>query len=154
MKKVFFVILLILPIVCYLLLARAEPDFLGRMCKGSARCFYGTLDQIVDGDTLVIDGETVRLALVNTPEKEEDDYDAAIEFLESICPIRSEVVVDEDDLQTSRSHRRIMAVVYCQGDRVSNLNEELLDSGYAWILDDFCGRSEFASEEWARYHGC
>ena len=120
-------------------------------CKGSARCFYGTIERVTDGDTLEISGETVRLALINTPEKWEEDYKAAKNFVENLCPIGSEIIVDEDDLQSSRSHRRIVAVVYCGS---KNLNEELLKVGHAEILEDFCDRSEFASEEWAKSYGC
>lgn len=123
-------------------------------CKGSARCFYGTIEKAVDGDTLQISGETVRLALINTPEKQESGYDAAREFVESVCPTGSDVVVDEDDRQISRSHRRIVAVVYCGPASSKNLNEALLEAGHAEILPDFCSRSEFAGERWAIDYGC
>lgn len=121
------------------------------ICKGSARCFYGTIENVTDGDTLEISGETVRLALINTPEKHKDGYEVAKNFVETICPIGSTVVVDEDDLQVSRSHRRIVAVVHCGS---KNLNEMLLEKGYAEIIEDFCERSEFASEQWAKSYGC
>lgn len=123
-------------------------------CKGSARCFYGTIEKVVDGDTLQISGETVRLALINTPEKSEEGYEAAMEFVEGVCPAGSDVVVDEDDRQISRSHRRIVAVVYCGPASSNNLNEALLEAGHAEILLDFCSRSEFASERWATAYGC
>lgn len=148
MKKWLFVVpvVLIASVVAWQLAEGAAPD-----CKGSAKCFLGTLDKIVDGDTVEVDGQTVRLSLVNTPEKGSPGYDDAISFLERICPLRSNVLVDEDDMQISRSHRRVIAEVHCEG---VNLNEALLDSGNAWILEDFCERSEFSSENWARYHGC
>lgn len=120
-------------------------------CKGSARCFYGTIERVTDGDTLEINGETVRLALINTPEKKKRGYEDAKDFVERMCPIGSNVIVDEDDMQISRSHRRIIGLVYC-GSR--SLNEQLLKAGHAEIIEDFCGRSEFANEEWARENGC
>jgi endonuclease YncB( thermonuclease family) len=153
MKKV--IVLLVVPaIACIFLIGKGEPAFLERICKGDARCLYGTVEQIVDGDTLRIGDETVRLALINTPEKTEYDYTDSVEFVKSICPVGSEVIVDEDDMQISRSHRRIIAVVYCRSERMVNLNEELLDSRYAEILGDFCERSEFADEDWAILYGC
>lgn len=125
------------------------------LCKGSARCFEGVVEDVVDGDTLEVNGEMVRLALINTPEKWEYDYDAAIDFVWTVCPIGNEVVVDEDDLQISGSHRRMVGVVYCESrGRFRNLNEELLKAEYARILADFCERSEFANEEWAKLYGC
>lgn len=125
------------------------------LCKGSARCFEGVVDDIIDGDTLEVNGETIRLALINTPEKREEDYDAAISVVWKLCPIGSSAVVDEDDMQISRSHRRVVAVIYCRhGERFNNLNEELLEAGYASILTDFCGQSEFGGEDWAKLYGC
>jgi len=152
MKRIFIVVVVLIVLLCavYFLFAPAK-GVANKLCKGVARCFEGAVDEVVDGDTLVIDGETVRLALVNTPEKETNGYNSAKEFVESVCPIGSESVVDEDDMQISRSHRRILGVVYCGS---KNLNEHLLQRGYAHILVDFCRQSEFSSEEWAIENGC
>jgi endonuclease YncB( thermonuclease family) len=126
------------------------------LCKGTSRCFSGSVEEIIDGDTLIVDGETVRMSLVNTPEKEEEGYDDAIEILEKKCSIGSKVIVDEDDKQTGRSHRRILGVIYCsdRNDRMVNLNSELLRTGSAEIIADYCEHSEFAKEEWAISYGC
>lgn len=124
-------------------------------CKGSARCFYGEIEQIVDGDTFIISGETVRLTLVNTPEKDENGYESTKDLVGNVCPVGSNVLVDEDDLQISRSHRRVVATVYCGSDSGSkSLNEILLENYHAKILEDFCDRSEFANEEWVKQYGC
>lgn len=125
--------------------------FLSDDTGNEAMSFEGTVERVVDGDTLVVDGETVRLALVNAPEMDEEGYDAAAEFASGICPEGSVAAVDEDDMQVERSHRRIVAVVTCGG---ANLNEELLKAGHARIVEDFCASSEFAGEEWAIYYGC
>jgi endonuclease YncB( thermonuclease family) len=37
-------------------------------CDGSAACFRGNVTNIVDGDTLDVNGIRIRLSLVNTPE--------------------------------------------------------------------------------------
>ncbi len=166
MKKEIFadlaVFLMVLILISLLYVAHRLPlfgftgnIFLKSMCKGSAACFRGVVKNVIDGDTLEINGETVRLALVDTPEKWEDGYETAKNFTESICSVGSNAIVDEDDLQTSRSHRRIVAVVYCKtNEKFVNLNEELLKAGYAVVLTDFCNRSEFANEEWAKLNGC
>jgi len=163
MKKTTFITLALLGILLSLFTAvyilpmfNESDDMVSEiLCKGSASCFEGVVDDIIDGDTLEINGETVRLALVDTPEKWEDNYEAAIDFVWELCPIGSEVVVDEDDMQTSGSHRRVVAVVYCSLEgRFNNLNEELLKAGYAIILEDFCEKSEFANEGWAKLYGC
>jgi len=125
--------------------------FLSAGTEPSRRRFEGTVERVIDGDTLVVAGETVRLALVNAPETYEEGYDSAAEFASGICPEGSVAAVDEDDMQAAGSHRRLVAVVTCGG---ANLNEELLKAGHATIVEDFCASSEFANEEWAISYGC
>lgn len=149
-KKIFAALVVIAALFLVYFLFTRSPSAPSK-CKGEARCFYGTIEKAVDGDTLEISGETVRLALINTPEKQTGGYDDARQFVERMCPIGSDVVVDEDDHQISRSHRRIIAVVYCGS---INLNKELLSAGHAHILSDFCEQSEFANEQWAKSYGC
>ena len=115
-------------------------------CKGTARCLSGTVTHIVDGDTLDVDGQRIRLTLVNTPETGDPGYQEAKDFTASTCPVGSRALVDEDDGQTGGSYGRIIAVVYCGA---TILNAALLQSGYAVILTQYCSVSEFASEPWA-----
>jgi endonuclease YncB( thermonuclease family) len=116
-------------------------------CKGTARCFNDVVKKIVDGDTLDIGDFRIRLALVNTPERGEEGYAEATKFTSSICPVSSKATVDEDDGQQEGSYGRIVGIVYCSG---KNLNEELLETGHAKILTEFCKKSEFAFESWSR----
>ena len=120
-------------------------------CSGDATCILGIVTDIIDGDTIKVLGKSIRFALVNTPEKEEAGFDEARDFIESICPVGSSVLVDEDDMQTKGSYDRMIAVIYCNGE---NLSEAVLDAGLAEILTDFCNKSEFANDEWAQKHGC
>ncbi len=115
-------------------------------CKGTARCFSGTVTYIVDGDTLDVDNQRIRLTLVNTPEVGQSGYQKAKDFTASTCPVGSRALVDEDDGQTGGSYGRIIAVVYCG---TTNLNAALLQGGYAVILTQYCSVSEFAGEPWA-----
>jgi len=115
-------------------------------CKGTARCFSGTVTYIVDGDTLDVGGQRIRLTLVNTPESGQPGYQEAKDFTASTCPVDSRALVDEDDGQTGGSYGRIIAVVYCGS---ANLNAALLQTGHAVILTQYCSVSEFASEPWA-----
>ena len=117
-------------------------------CKGNAACFTDTVAYIVDGDTLDVGSTRIRLALVNTPEVGQSGYTEAKHFTAQLCHIGSQALVDEDDGQTGGSYGRMVAVVYCGG---SNLNAELLHSGLAVLVTNYCGVSEFASESWT---GC
>lgn len=121
------------------------------LCSGSAECFEGTVTRIVDGDTLYVDDIKIRLALVDTPEEGEEGYEEASQFAESLCPVGSQAMVDQDDWQLYDRYGRMLAVVHC-GEK--NLNKELLDEGHAFILTRYCDESEFGNQEWARDYGC
>lgn len=133
--------------------APSEPeiDYL-QYCYGSASCFVGTVTSIIDGDTIQVDGKSIRFALVDTPEKGRDGFKEARDFIEEICPVGSIVVVDEDDQQTAGSYGRMVAVVYCH--ETMSLNEAVLLYDYGWILQQYCKNSEFGSHAWAIAYGC
>jgi len=92
---------------------------LPKVCSGSAGCFRGYVTEIVDGDTIKVDGQSIRFALANTPEYGEAGFDQATRFIRSICPTGSVALVDEDDGQTQRSYGRIIAVIFCNGINLS-----------------------------------
>lgn len=124
-------------------------------CKGTAQCINGTVMKIVDGDTLwvkeIVDGvkkyKKIRLSLTSTPESKTKEGVEASNFLKKICPVGSKVIVDQDDKQLY-SHDRVLGKIICNGE---NLNAKLLFSGYhAKISKQFCKKSEFATEDWAK----
>jgi micrococcal nuclease len=106
---------------------------------------------ITDGDTLTIGGATVRLALVDTPERGERGYTEATSFTSRMCPVGSEAIIDEDDGQTEGSYGRMIAKVYCIGGMI---NQKLLDFHHAVILLRHCEESEFGQDLWATKNGC
>ena len=122
-----------------------------KQCTGNAQCISGFVTRVIDGDTIVVGDKSIRFALVNTPEWGDYDYTQARYYIETICPVGSKVLVDEDDGQTQGSFGRIIAKIYCNE---LNLNEEILEVGHAEILPQFCQVSEFAQESWAKKHGC
>lgn len=120
-------------------------------CSGSARCIVGIVTRVIDGDTVEVKGQSVRFALSSAPEMDTDKGVLAKDFVEKLCPTGSQALVDEDDKQTQGSYGRIIGIVYCNG---INLNEAILESEYGWISMNFCSKSEFASEDWAKKYGC
>jgi len=120
-------------------------------CSGSAGCFTGYITRIVDGDTIYTATLKIRLSLTNTPEKNQEGYNEATQFTEKLCPVGSEILVDQDDLQKVDQYGRVLAKVFC-GDKV--LNSELLFNGHANILTQYCSTSEFSGEAWAKRYGC
>jgi micrococcal nuclease len=107
--------------------------------------------KIIDGDTIQVGTYKIRLALTNTPEKNQPGFKEATEFTKSLCPINSLVIVDQDDKQPYDKYKRMVGKVFC-GNKV--LNSELLYSNHANILTKYCSKSEFSSEPWAKKFGC
>ena len=126
-----------------------------------ATALAGTITRVIDGDTIVVDGETrIRLALVDTPERGEPGYEEASAFTRSKCPVGTTVIYDADDGQRSGSYGRTIALVWCGGygstssQAAAPLNELLLEAGHAEIDRRFCTASEFGDDEWALRGGC
>jgi micrococcal nuclease len=120
-------------------------------CSGNAQCFEGIATKIVDGDTIIVGDQSVRFALSSAPELKMYGGKESREFIETICPVGSKVLVDEDDGQILGSYGRMVGVITCNG---VNLNSELLDANLGYLQDRFCDSSEFGKESWAQKHGC
>ena len=57
-----------------------EPVFMG---------YEGQITRVIDGDTLIMDQTTIRLSLVNSPERGEPGYQEAKDFASTVCPVGS-----------------------------------------------------------------
>ena len=121
------------------------------VCSGNAKCFIGTVTKIIDGHSIHVDDQYVRFALASAPYLKGPGGMDAKNLIETICPVGSQALVDEDDGQPPEGHSRIIGVVHCND---VNLNKELLDTGFGHLSDRFCGSSEFVSSSWAQRHGC
>lgn len=114
----------------------------------------GIVTKVTDGDTLdVMTGEgdkiTIRLALIDAPERNEPGFNEAKNFIIEQC-LNKNARVDPDNNQ-GLTYGRTVAVVYCEG---VNVNEAILDNNLADIYQNFCDISEFADTNWAQEHGC
>jgi len=113
--------------------------------------YDGQITRVIDGDTLIIDQTTVRLSLVNSPERDERGYQEAKDFALTVCPIGVNAEFVEDTWQPTDKYGRSVGLVYCND---MMLNELLLTNGHAEISTYYCDKSEFGSEGWARAYGC
>ena len=105
------------------------------------------ITRIIDGDTVEQEGgKDIRLALVNTPEREKPGYREATDYTRKLCPTGFVHEFDPDSGQPGGSHGRVIGELMC--DNIS-LNGALVMSGHAEILGNFCSKSEFADEPWA-----
>ena len=113
--------------------------------------YDGQITRVIDGDTLLIDQTTIRLSLVNSPERDERGYQEAKDFALTVCPIGINAEFIEDSLQPKDKYGRSVGLVYCND---MMLNELLLTNGHAEISTYFCDKSEFGNDGWARAYGC
>ena len=107
----------------------------------------GIVTHIVDGDTLDINDNRIRLSLVNTPERGQKGYMEAKKFVQDIC-LNKKAQIDIDDGQRRGDrYGRDIGIVYCDG---ININKELIDKNLAKIYLRYCDISEFSNEDWAK----
>ena len=112
---------------------------------------HGTIAEVIDGDTIRHSASgTIRLALVNSPERGEPGYQEAKDFTSAVCPVGQKAQVGHDDFQ-GPTYGRGVGIVYCGG---FLLNEVLLTEGHAEISTYFCDKSEYGNTDWARAYGC
>jgi len=96
-----------------------------------------TVDRIVDGDTIVVSGETVRLLEVDTPETKKPGTPVqcygpeATAHMKQLLPPGTRVRL-EDDREKEDRYKRHLAYVYRVDDGLF-VNAELVKSGYAEV---------------------
>ena len=82
--------------------------------------------KIVDGDTIKIEtGETIRLICVNTPEKGEEGYEEATNYLKHL--ILNKKIIIKKDISETDSYERLLRYVYLNNKLV---NEAVVKNGY------------------------
>ena len=107
----------------------------------------GTVNYIVDGDTLDINDIRIRLSLVDTPERGQEGYKEAKEFVKKLClNKKSQVDIDDGQRRGDRYGREI-GIVFCDG---VNINKALMDNNLAKIYTEYCDISEFKNENWTK----
>ena len=87
----------------------------------------GTVGRAKDGDTIVVDGLTIRLAGIDAPESKQPFGEAATGYLATAC-VGREVFVE---VLGEDRYRRQLGVVYLL-DRPASLNAEMVHAGLAW----------------------
>ena len=109
--------------------------------------FEGIVNYIVDGDTLDINDNRIRLSLVNTPERGQEGYMEAKKLVQNLClNKKGEVDIDDGQRRGDRYGREI-GIVYCDG---INVNKALVENNLAVIHSRYCEISEFSNDEWAK----
>ena len=77
-------------------------------CSGNAKCITGIVTLVIDGDTIKVDGQSIRFALASAPELKDSVGTESKDFIDSMCPVGSTALIDEDDGQTEGSYGKII----------------------------------------------
>jgi micrococcal nuclease len=117
--KVLIVMLILLVLINYSFL---DKKITGYLILGET----GFVERIIDGDTIVINGNSTRLLGVNTPEKGEKYSEDAKEYLEE--EILNKTVVLKFTEQRKDLYNRDLAYVFINN---KNINLELVRRGFA-----------------------
>ncbi len=100
-----------------------EPEIEEEIIKDNFEVTY-----VVDGDTVEIDtGERVRLICIDTPERGEEGYNEAKEYLKDLV-LNKEVKLEKDISDTDR-YDRLLRYIYLEDGTF--VNELLVKKGYA-----------------------
>lgn len=108
----------------------------------NAKTVQGRVVGVTDGDTIKVlaDREQIKIRLygIDTPEKKQDFGQAATRKIKSL--LTSSVSVEEKDIDR---YGRTVGIVYTSTG--TNVNEEMVKAGYAWVYRKYC-RSSFCSD--------
>ena len=122
MKRQFLAIPILILAIIFLNYSSID-SFLIKNFNGSE---YGVVERIVDGDTIKINGTSIRMLGINTPEKGEVGSEEAKKFLEeNILNKTVELVSGKDEYDL---YGRRLAYAFING---INVNFELVRNGYA-----------------------
>ena len=146
-KRLLFIAIIILIIISSSTYALYKANYREENKKQSNIEFEGIVNHIVDGDTLDINDNRIRLELVNTPERGQEGYMKVKKLVQSLCLNKNGEVDIDDGQRRGDRYGREVGVVYCDG---INLNKELIENNLALIYSKYCDISEFSYEEWAK----
>lgn len=123
-KQIYFLIFLVVVLVG--INYNFIDDALVEIFEDNYEAETGIVERVIDGDTIIVDGENVRLLGINSPERGEDYYEEAKAFLEMV--VLNKTVELRFGKDKTDKYRRKLAYVFLRG---KNVNLEMVDEGYA-----------------------
>lgn len=104
---------------------------------------YGTMTHVIDGHTVIIDGDRIRLSLIDVEDSGNSSMPHAA-LARALCPVGAGVSYDIDDGQPTGRYERTIVMVWCHADGgyAVSLDRTMVQFGLGWINDRYCDRSE------------
>ena len=160
MKKTIAFIVLVLIVVNAFVLYYFDLSTTGRSIFGGwnyerENVFVG---KVIDGDTVIINGESVRLLGIDTPERGEPCYKEAKKHLEEI--VLNKMVTVERGREDRDRYKRLLRYIFIEtNDGELAVNLKMISDGFAIarFYDDVPYKKEYvAAEQYARENniGC
>ncbi len=88
--------------------------------------------KVIDGDTFIYEGKTIRLLCVDTPEKGQNGYKSATKYLSDIIS-NQQLTLEEEGLD---KYNRTLAWVYTQDNIFVNQKVKEQDYGKIFVYED------------------
>jgi len=132
-RKKFVFLLLIIVLIINAIFLFFKPELLGNSVldfKGEPSFESGFVTKVIDGDTVVINGESVRLLGMDTPERGEKCYSESTQRLKEL--VLNKDVLLESDVSDKDQYKRLLRYVFIEenGERI-NVNILLVREGFA-----------------------
>jgi micrococcal nuclease len=144
MKKEFYLLVLL-----FFLLIGVNYSFLDTKLKSAfEEDNFGIVERIIDGDTIVINGTSVRLLGINCPEKKEEFFTEAKEFLEK--EILNKTIKLEFGKDKTDRYGRTLAYVFLER---KNINLALVEQGLANPYFP-SGKDKYSSQFYGAWKNC
>lgn len=122
MKKVEYIVFLVVLVLVFLIANYSSFD--GWVVKNLGNEEYIQVERVIDGDTVVVNGTSVRMLGLNTPEKGEKYYKEAKEYTESLVMNRTVLI----ERRGKDKYNRDLGYLFYEGE---NLNAKVVEKGYA-----------------------
>ena len=120
-KEIIFLIVLILVFVLV-----NYDSWEGFAVKNLDNKEYVVVDRVIDGDTIVVNGTSVRLLGINTPEKGEKYYEDAKEYTENMVLNKTLII----ERRGKDLYDRDLAYLFDESGEI-NINKDIISVGYA-----------------------
>jgi len=128
-KKILLFVLIILVFGnLFFVINYLKPNFIGEVILENSGDFEGIqfVSRVIDGDTVVINGESVRLLGIDTDERGGDCYQEAKKRLEELI-LNKEVRLESDERDKDRYSRYLRHLFIGE----ENINLKLVEEGLA-----------------------